>query len=360
MSRLTSISPSDAAVAYVRDGAARLAAGSRARIVAAGAASAEVDGMIATVRDHGRITLNFHPDRLLADGRSVAEALAGDGVYRTQWETGISSGGLTAFNGGDRDVWERDLFGGAYHGDGVTASDRPKYGGLNLAGHPDGASPRFGSCHVRLLPSVNFRATFTVGDTAMAPTDLGTMDEFGCVLAGMLERASQTGAFLGLVGADPIAHLGSLPARARRATSDSPVGRALDDYIEAQVHGPVRLAADAEAIVVDPSFRDSRTDELLRAAAERFDIALVWHGGFRLDPAEIPIDFRGPTIPPFALAIRDAYAGEKGLLDASTLGVVAASVVSGSEAWDRWGEREELLQSIKYVWHALVRFGETG
>jgi hypothetical protein len=29
----------------------------------------------------------------------------------------------------------------------------------------------------------------------------------------------------------------------------------LDDYIEAQVHGPVRLDADVEALVLDPSFR---------------------------------------------------------------------------------------------------------
>lgn len=72
----------------------------------------------------GVLTLNFHPDRLLADGRSVAEALYADGVYRSQFETSISSGGLTAYRGGDRDVWERALFAGA--------------------------CPGFGSCHVRL------------------------------------------------------------------------------------------------------------------------------------------------------------------------------------------------------------------
>ena len=101
----------------------------------------------------------------------------------------------------------------AYHADGVGAFDRPKYGGLNLAGHPDGASPRFGSCHVRLRPAVNHRATFTVGDTAFGPTDLGTIDAFAGVLAGLLERAAETGATLGLPGTDPMALLGSLATR---------------------------------------------------------------------------------------------------------------------------------------------------
>jgi Protein of unknown function (DUF3626) len=72
------------------------------------------------------ITLHFHPDRRLADGRSVAEALRDDGVYRNQFETGISNGLL----GGDRVRWEHQLFAGAY--DGALPAERPKYGGLNV------------------------------------------------------------------------------------------------------------------------------------------------------------------------------------------------------------------------------------
>ena len=49
-----------------------------------------------------------------------------EGVYRNQFETGLSSGSLSAFPGGARDTWESALFGGAYHTDGVTASERPK------------------------------------------------------------------------------------------------------------------------------------------------------------------------------------------------------------------------------------------
>lgn len=127
------------------------------------------------------VTVNFHPDRPLADGRTVAEHLAADGVYRTQYETGISNGGL----GGDRPVWEQRMFGGGY--------TRPVYGGLNLAGHPDGAAPRFGSCHLILLPHVRDRATFSLGDSYTHPELLGTADRFGAIWDGLLEQVDRTG-----------------------------------------------------------------------------------------------------------------------------------------------------------------------
>ena len=38
-----------------------------------------------------RVTLHFHPDRLLA-GVEVLEHMARDGVYRSQFETGTSNG----------------------------------------------------------------------------------------------------------------------------------------------------------------------------------------------------------------------------------------------------------------------------
>ena len=70
-----------------------------------------------------RVTLNFHPDRLV-DGLLVLAALARDGVYRSQFETGTSNGGLTAYTGGDRWRWESRIFGGAY--DEAPADQRPK------------------------------------------------------------------------------------------------------------------------------------------------------------------------------------------------------------------------------------------
>jgi hypothetical protein len=59
-----------------------------------------------------RVTLNFHPDRLHA-GTHLLGALAADGVYRSQFETDTSNGGLTAHPGGDRWEWESRIFGTA-------------------------------------------------------------------------------------------------------------------------------------------------------------------------------------------------------------------------------------------------------
>ena len=96
----------------------------------------DLAALIENVRAHGRVTLNFHPDRLMADGRTVAESMAADGRYRSQFETGVSNGSRTAFLAGDRDRWEESLFGGAYHLPGALAAERPLYGGLNLLSHP--------------------------------------------------------------------------------------------------------------------------------------------------------------------------------------------------------------------------------
>jgi hypothetical protein len=39
-------------------------------------------GVAARIREHARVTLNFHPDRPLVDGRTVAERLLAEGRYR--------------------------------------------------------------------------------------------------------------------------------------------------------------------------------------------------------------------------------------------------------------------------------------
>jgi hypothetical protein len=306
------------------------------------------------VREHGRVTLNFHPDRVASDGRTVAEALAADGIYRGQYETGISNGGRTAFPGGDRDQWELNLFGGAYHQGDVPAADRPKYGALNLAGHADGGAPRFGSCHVRLRPHVNTRCTFTFHDSHLDPVDVGTMAAFDCVLAGLFEEAAGTEQVLGVAGADPAGMLRHLPGQ---SFDPAALGRSLDDYIEAQVHGVVDLATDAEAIVADPSFRGTRTHEMLEQVVRTCGIALDWHAGFQMLPAEVDEEFRGPQMPSFAKRVCAEYAGPAGTFDAEVIGRAAQSVAREPRRWAEWGTRDETLQLVKYMWHTLVVFG---
>ncbi|MEU0884885.1 DUF3626 domain-containing protein [Lentzea sp. NPDC005914] len=188
-----------------------------------------------------RVTLNFHP------GRGVLATLAREGVYRSQFETGTSNGGLTAHPGGARWEWESRLFGGAY--DTANPADRPKYGALNHRKLPQGGAPRFGSAHLRLKEHVLDRTTFCYPDSVFDPVDFGTAHRMSLIeLADADDR-------------DP-----------------------LDNYIEAHVHGPVTLD-DVEAVVLDPSFEHIE-----------LPCPVEWHKGFRLSTEELlrHADYRTP------------------------------------------------------------------
>ena len=76
-----------------------------------------------------RVTVNFHPGRLHL-GVPILRCLAEDGEYRSQFETGTSNGGISAYPGGDRWHWETRLFGGAY--DTASSNQRPKVDALNF------------------------------------------------------------------------------------------------------------------------------------------------------------------------------------------------------------------------------------
>lgn len=277
------------------------------------------------VLDRAVLTVNFHPDRLVADGRTVADCLLAEGVYRNQFETGISNGGIGDF----RDRWEQRMFPGCYAG----RVGRPVYGGLNLAGWPDGASPRFGSCHLVLRPEVSARATFSHGDSFTEPVVVGTSVTFGAVWQALLEEVAATGRALNLPAASPrewVAALGEPRAAA---------GRALDDYVEAQIHGGLGLGGDVAAVVVDPSFRGTRYERLLTATG----LPLRWSPGFRLAAADFPAQLRGPEVPPLARQVAARYG--RPVLDAEVIGRAAR-------------EPGAPLQLIKYLWHILVILGE--
>ena len=117
-----------------------------------------------------RITLNFHPDRIVG-GSPILDCMLNDGLCHSQFVTGTGNGGRTAFPGGDRWWWEHHMFGGAY--DDAASNDPPKYGALDLARRPVGAAPRFGSAHFRLNAATSRRATFCYPDSHPAPAASG-------------------------------------------------------------------------------------------------------------------------------------------------------------------------------------------
>jgi hypothetical protein len=168
--------------------------------------------------DTARVNLHFHPFSL-SDGTCTLEAILRDRTYLSQFATGTSNGGLTARSGGDRWAWEHRIFGGVYD-DGPDA-ERPVYGALGSADESYGPAPRFGSAHFRLRPKVLERTTFAYPDSTYEPTAFGVAQRMGLFAS----------------------------------RDQSPMVDPLDRYIEAHVHGPVRIPEDVEALVLDPSFR---------------------------------------------------------------------------------------------------------
>jgi hypothetical protein len=247
-----------------------------------------------------RVTLHFHPDRLVA-GVPILELMARDGVYRSQFETGTSNGGLTAHPGGDRWRWESRIFAGAY--DDAPATDRPKYGSLNFRRRLVGGSPRFGSAYLRLAGHTLACTTFCYPDSVFGPRHFGVASRLSTLIA--LAEADDK---------DP-----------------------LDDYIEAHVHGVLDLSRDVEALVLDPCYRSTP----IETAATRLACPIEWHGGFTLTTAELRRypEYRGHEFVRLGISL-----ARDGRLDPCIVGDAS-----------RTGQYDE--QALKRVWHYVARFG---
>lgn len=175
-------------------------------------------------------------------------------------------------------------------------------GSLNFRRRATGGSPRFGSAHLRLTRKTLARTTFCYPDSVFEPTRFGVASRMSLV-----------------------------------ALAESDDKDLLDDYIEAQVHGPVVLSRDVEALVLDPSFRGTDVQQ----AAERLPCALEWHDGYRLSVEELGRhpDYRGAEYVGLgSLLAQDGY------LDPRILGDAA-----------RTGTHND--QRLKRLWHCIARFG---
>ena len=244
------------------------------------------------------LTLNFHPDTR-TEGEFTIERIAREGFYRSQFETGTSNGGLTAQAKGERWEWESRIFGGAY--DDADPDLRPKYGALNFTHSVIGGSPRFGSCHFRLFPHVFARTTFCYPDSNLKPETFGVADHMA-----LIDLAEQNS-----LGLDP----------------------ALDNYVEAHVHGPLSIEKDVEAVVLDPSYRETAIEK----AALQLACDVEWHDGFDLR-SETQLGDGAFRPKPAIEAIRD--------LKIRTPADIGA-------ARDRYLD----YQTAKWVWHCMARYG---
>ena len=172
--------------------------------------------------------------------------LSQDSHYRNLFETG-TSGGKNSTSARQR--WEAALFGNSYdkrcHG-----SLRPKYACLNITGDVQGCFParHYGDLYITLCKHVRHRVTMSDDDTGRNHQDaLATCDAY----AHVLSRYNDT---------DLKAVLNVSSTRVRRirgAPSRSTT------YKECQIHGPVNLRTDVEALSIPGSYAEA-SEELHR------------------------------------------------------------------------------------------------
>ncbi|WP_430791468.1 DUF3626 domain-containing protein [Virgibacillus flavescens] len=313
-------------------------------------------GAIAKLKQNARIALHFHPDRPDSSMKSVAKSLLEQGTYKSQFETLLSNGSVSALPGGDRDRFEEKIFGGAYQIKEATNNQRPKYGALHLMLHPDGPSPRFGSCYFLLYPNVSKRCTFTYLDSFDDPNEKGTYEEFDSIMAALLTETFTRDFALGEKNLTPsklIHHLLDNLEKPFVDPSNKKSARNLNHYIEAQVHGDISLKEDVEILVADPSFQGTSIGQILEELCSQYSIKLYWHGGFALRSDEVPVDFRGPSMPSLAKRI-----AQKDLLTTKMIGSAAMDLKRNPDSWSDRGTYKEVLQELKLLWHVLVKYGK--
>lgn len=315
--------------------------------------SSRVQHLADLLRKSGQIDVHFHPDRVYAPGKLVIDGLLEWGEYKSQFETGISNGSKTAHAGGLRDELESELFQNAFGG--TTPRERPKYGSLNLFHFADGSSPRFGSCYFILKPHVLRRTSFALGDSVSRPAIVATYETLEVLLLAAIESVLNSEETLGRRWSDP-EELLSRVEEAFAATSIRNwmrVGRILDDYVECQVHGNLRLDLDVSGLVVDAAYKNSAVYDRLLAICSENNFPIYFHPGFELDVANVPRDFRGERMPDLAKSI------SRGLkLNVVDIGRADNQLQSTSTSWSDWGTKEETVQNLKQLWHVLVNFGQ--
>jgi hypothetical protein len=237
------------------------------------------------------------------------------------------------------------------------AGARPKYGALQVMNHADGPSPRFGSCYFLQRPQVLLRSTFTYGGSQEPDSHerTGTAGELDPVLAPLLEALERgEGAFgvADLTAASLFDQLIHGLAKPFRDPKSRPLGRALDHFIEVQIHGKISLREDVERLVADPAFRNHLVGEVLDRLSAEYEIPLHWHPGLTMSVESVPEVFRDYPV----RALAERIAG-RGRLDAANIGAAANSLELHPELWQTWANRDDALTQFRRLWHVLVLYG---
>jgi hypothetical protein len=315
----------------------------------------DVDHIISNIFDHFHISICFHPYQITMDGKTVIEKLLEDGKYESQYVSHISSGSVSAFPGGERDLWENRLFMGAYHMPGVENEDRPKYGALNLLHFVDGAAPRFGSCNLVLKKETAEYCTFSFGDSSTNPKYLGTRMHFHHILYDILSETGQHKKFLDFLDCDIVKALDMLMnGTDERAPAN---GRELCRTVETHIHGSISLADDADCLYMDGSYKDTIIEKYITQLSCKYNIPIKWIPERRVYVEDFDDNFRGPMMRIIARRVLNEASAKGDYINAYLIGLGLKSAATASERWSDIGSKPELLQYMKQLWHIVANYG---
>lgn len=148
--------------------------------------------------------------------------------------------------------------------------------------HPDGASPRFGSCYFTLHHDISYRTTYNFGGSheENALEKSGSLYEIDSIMASIFEEIQKG---KGVFGIDEITIYNFLkyftdkyPDMGNKQFNNS-LSSNLDSFIEAQIHGSIKLDRDVEKLVIDPSFIGTEIEKILNAIALKYNIKIKRH-----------------------------------------------------------------------------------
>jgi len=174
-----------------------------------------------------------------------------------------------------RKEWENRLFNNIYNKS--KPFDRVKYGVLNVINDPNGVKccSGYGDSYF-LLQNTRLRTTFASKDTSAVDVKLATAEHYNHVLLSYSDKELNAG-----VGV----------AIGRAFCTSSAV---IEQYKEVQIHGPLKLNTDIEAVVVNPKYKgNEKMEALIKKFADKNNCNVIW-----MEEADHPGIVRSTYVPP--------------------------------------------------------------
>lgn len=200
------------------------------RVLALGETEERLKRTLLYIRDEAPIII--HVNAFI-----ITNFLIKDEFYRNQFETKSSNGYLCQDT---RTRWEDRMFNSIYHDS--PGFDRVKYGVLNIYNNPIGVSSAicYGEENI-VLKNVRLRTSFASCDSGEDRAVIASCEYYCHVLYTFPESELLTTIKVANnVSDDPHFH-------------DDESSCQINDYKEIQIHGPISLDTDVEALIVDPN-----------------------------------------------------------------------------------------------------------